>query len=64
MVGPERLFIDRDAALEGYLDVGVAVLAAVQLCEVIETSRDIGMVGPERLFPDRELRLRRGSASA
>ena len=57
MVGTERLLADRQRSLVERLGLGVAALVSVQLSQVVQRLRDIGMVGTERLLADRQRAL-------
>ena len=54
MIGPQRLFPDRQGAkVEGF-GLGVSALAVVQRREVVEAVGGSGVIGPQRLFHDRQ----------
>jgi hypothetical protein len=52
MVGTERLLVDGQRAFVERLGVGVATLLSVELSQVVEARRDLGMIGTERLLVD------------
>jgi hypothetical protein len=52
MVRTERFLADRERSLVERLSIGVTTLRSVQLSQVVERCRDIGMVGTERFLPD------------
>ena len=54
MIGPERLFVDRQRPLVERLGLGVAALVVIEQSQIVQRHRDIGMIGPERLLLDRQ----------
>ena len=52
MMGSERLFTGRQAALQHRLGLGIAALLEIKHREVVEAGSNFGVIGPERVFPD------------
>ncbi len=54
MVGAERFLPDCQGALLEWLRLAIAALGIVELRQIVERFRDLGMVGAEGLLPDRQ----------
>jgi len=54
MTGSERLFRDRQSALEEGFRLGVAALVPIYASKVVEARGDVWMVWTEGISPDRQ----------
>ena len=54
MIGTEGLLTDRQRPLEQRLRLGVIALSTVQLRQIVQAGRHVGMIGTEGLLIDRQ----------